>query len=132
MLKVTDDMKGLEMSFTLNERDGALLASFTKTEAFEIMQRLMEQEIRLLNIRLINTPTSKSEEILANHAVAKGAGMFYAGLIQRLQTILQLEQIAALAIGTAENPESPAYLSEFSGTPAEFSGKPDETQELNS
>ena len=117
MLKVTDDVKGLDMSFDLDERQTALLASVVKQEWFDIIQKMMEQEVKLLNIRLINTETANPSEILANHAIAKGAGMFYIGFIQRLQHILQVANYNAQGIGTPENPEQPPYQPEFSSNP---------------
>lgn len=116
MLKVTDEsVKGLDMTFELSEKDCALLASAVKQEWFDLLQKLMENEVKRLNITLLNTPTSNPQEILANHAVAKGAGMFYAGLIQRLVEILQVQQYNALGIGSPENPEQPPYPIEFAG-----------------
>lgn len=113
MLPVKDEnIKGLEMSFSLDARQQALLAASVKQEWFDILQKLMEQEIRLLNIKLLNL--EKPEEIMAAHAVAKGAGMFYAGVMQRLSDILQIEQIVSQGIGTIENPEIPPMLDEVS------------------
>lgn len=117
MLQITDDVKGLDMTFDLDERQVALLASVVKQEWFDIIQKMMEQEVKLLNIRLINTETANPSEILANHAIAKGAGMFYIGFIQRLQQILQVHSYNALAIGTPENPEQPPYPAEFTSNP---------------
>jgi len=116
MLPITEDkVKGLEMNFTLNERDSALLCSYIKTEGFDVFQKLMEQEIRMINIRLLNTDAASHQEILANHALAKGAGMFYAGFMQRLRDILQFEQAAASGIGMSpSNPEVPLYMDEVS------------------
>ena len=107
-----DNIKGLEMNFTLDERECHLLAAFAVTEAFHILQRLMEQEIRLMNVKLMNT--AKPEEILANHAVAKASGMFYVGVMQRLQEILSIETVKAAGIGTLENPEIPPMMDEVS------------------
>ncbi|SRR6266496_5884713 len=117
MLKITDDVKGLEMGFTLDERQVATLAAVVKQEWFDIIQKMMEQEVKLLNVRLINTATSNPQEILGNHAIAKGAGMFYIGFIQRLQQILQEYNYNAQGIGTPENPEQPPYQSEFVSNP---------------
>jgi hypothetical protein len=119
MLQINDDVKGLDMTFQLDERQIALLASVVKQEWFDIIQKMMENEVKLLNIRLINTDTANPSEILANHAVAKGAGMFYSGFIQRLQQILQVHNYTAQAIGTPENPEQPPYQAEFSSNPAD-------------
>ena len=116
MLKITEEtVKGLSMNFELSEKDCALLASAVKQEWFDLLQKLMEQEVKLLNIKLLNTDTGNPQEILANHAVAKGAGMFYAGLMQRLLGILQVQQYNAQAIGTPGNPEKPPYPIEFEG-----------------
>jgi len=113
MLAVKDEnIKGLEMSFKLDTREQAILAASVQQEWFDIMQKLMEQEIRLLNIKLLNL--EKPEEIMAAHAVAKGAGMFYAGVMQRLNDILQIEQIKAQGIGTIDNPDHPPMLDEVS------------------
>lgn len=115
MLKITEDgVKGLEMSFKLTATQQSLLASYVKTEAFHVLQQLMEQEVRLMNIKLLNTDSANSQEILANHAVVKGAGMFYAGLMQRLQEILQIEQAFSSDIGSPANPEVPVYMDEVS------------------
>jgi hypothetical protein len=113
MLPITEDgISGLEMTFELDDREQALLAASVRQEYFHILQKLMEQEIRLMNIKLMNTADEK--EILRLHAIAKGAAMFYAGFMQRLQHILQIETIKAAGIGTIDNPETPPLLDEVS------------------
>ena len=115
MLKITEEkVKGLEMTFRLTETQQAILCSYVKTEAFHILQELMEQEVRLMNIKLLNTDSSNPAEILANHATAKGAAMFYAGLMQRLQEILQIDQSFNSSLGSPANPEVPVYVDEVS------------------
>jgi len=113
MRRITEDVKGLDMTFRLEERQVAVLASAVKQEWFDIIQQMMEDEVKRLNIRLINTETANPSEILANHAVAKGAGMFYVGFIQRLDQILTEYKYAAEAIGSMANPEKPPYPEEF-------------------
>lgn len=117
MLKITDDVKGLDLTFNMDERQVAVIASVVKQEWFDILQKLMENEVKLLNIKLINTDTSNRDEILANHAVAKGAGMFYAGFIQRIQGLLEANKYMSEGVGTPENPEQPPYQPEFSSNP---------------
>ncbi len=119
MLKLSDDVKGLDMSFEPDDREVAILASVVKQEWFDLIQKMMEQEVKLLNIRLINTETSDPNAILANHAIAKGAGMFYIGFIQRIQQILAVHSYNAQGIGTPENPEQPPYQAEFVAHPAD-------------
>ena len=113
MLKITEDLKGLDMTFQPDERQLAILAAAVKQEWFDIIQKMMEQEVKLLNIRLINTDTSNPNEILANHAMAKGAGMFYIGFIQRLQQLLHEAKYISEGIGTIQNPEQPPYQVEY-------------------
>lgn len=117
MLNINDDVKGLDLTFNLDERQVAIIASVVKQEWFDILQKLMENEVKLLNIKLINTSTSNPAEILSNHAVAKGAGMFYAGFIQRIQGLLEANKYLMEGIGTPENPEQPPYQPEFSSNP---------------
>lgn len=117
MRRVSEDVKGLDLSFTLDQRQTAIIASAVKQEWFEIIQQMMEQEVKLLNVRLINTSTANPSEILANHAVAKGAGMFYVGFIQRIEQLLQDASYAAQGIGTMDNPEQPPYQPEFIVSP---------------
>jgi len=113
MLKIDESsVKGLEFNFELDSRQQGVLAAAVKQEWFDILQKLMEQEVRLLNIKLLNTPSNATAGILANHAVARGAGMFYAGVMQRLAHILQVDAYNAQGIGTPENPEVPPYLDE--------------------
>lgn len=119
MLPITEDIKGLDMTFEPSEREVAMLASALKQEWFNLIQKFMEQEVKLLNIRLINTATSNPNEILANHAIAKGAGMFYVGFIQRMQQLLTEARYQSAGIGTADNPEQPPYPTEFSADPSD-------------
>jgi hypothetical protein len=107
-----ENIQGLEMSFDLDEREESILANYVMSEAFHILQKLMEQEVRLMNLKLLNTSSSNPQEILANHAVAKAAGMFYAGLMQRLKVVLSIQEIKSEGIGTADNPEKPPMLDE--------------------
>ncbi len=117
MLKVMDEtVKGLEFNFELSDIQRGILASAIKQEWFDLLQKLMEQEVRLLNIRLLNTPGNDPTGILANHAIAKGAGMFYAGLMQRLEILLQIENSKASTVWSLENPEVPPYLEELTET----------------
>lgn len=105
--------KGLEVNFQLTDRERAILSSAVKQEWFDIIQKLMEEEIRILNVHLINTPASDDAAIIANHRIAKAAGMFYSGFFQRLKDELQLEAYNNSNLGTPENPEKLALPPEF-------------------
>lgn len=106
MIQITDEaVKGLQFDFKIDDRVRSILVSHCKTEGFDTFQRLMEQEIRRLNLKLMNTPAHDQQEVIANHAVAKGAAQFYIGFMQRLQELIQIDAIIAQGIGTLENPE---------------------------
>lgn len=99
------EMEGLHISFELTPQQRAILSSAVQQEWFDIMQKLMEEELRKLNVRLINTPGEDEKSIIANHRLAKGAAMFYVGFFQRLSEELQLHKYNAQNLGTPQNPE---------------------------
>jgi hypothetical protein len=110
----SDSIKGVEFDFVLSDHDRAVLVSAVRQEWFDILQRLMEQEIRLMNIRLLNTPNSDHAALIGNHATAQAAAAFYKGLMQRLATALEIEVFNSNTVGTMENPEVPPYSEEMS------------------
>jgi len=114
MIQITEEsIKGFTLDFKIGDRERAILVSHCKTEGFDAFQRLMEQEIRRLNLKLMNTPAEDQKAILANHAVAKGAAQFYVGFMQRLQELLQIEAIIQAGVGTPDNPEQTPLQEEF-------------------
>lgn len=113
MLKVADEHKGLEIDITLSEQEKAILAAYAKSEPFDIMQRLMESQVRKFNLRLINSNASDEKEILANFYRAKAVTQFYAGFMERLQNELEIEANNRSNIGTMENPENSTEIDEL-------------------
>lgn len=112
MLAITEEgVKGLDMSFTLTPKEESLLYSAVKQEWFNLIQKMMENEVHLLNVDLLNTSGANPDDVLAKHALAKGAGMFYAGFFKRLQMLLKLkdEELNHRRVGSIENPEVPQY-----------------------
>lgn len=99
------EMESLNITFILSDRDRAVLSSAIKQEWFDLLQKIMEEEIRLLNVKLINTDGSDENAIVANHRIAKGAAMFYKGIIDRLNEELSQHAYNAQKMGTPENPE---------------------------
>lgn len=91
MLARNDEAKGIDIDITLTDAERAILGSHVKTQAFDIIQKLMEDQVRKFNLQLVNTPVSERVKVLANHALAKAASQFYAGLMERLETELQIE-----------------------------------------
>lgn len=99
------EMESLDISFVLSDRDRAVLTSAVQCEWFDLLQKIMEEEIRLLTVKLVNTPSDDEKQVIANFRVLKGASMFYKGIIDRLNEELQLEKYQAAKTGTIENPE---------------------------
>lgn len=114
MYKVKDETKGLDIELELTPRQHATLASYVKTEGFDILQLLMEDQVRKFNLKLINTPVEKREDVIANHALAKGVTQWYAGLMKKLGQTLAIEAYASRTDGTISEPEVPAsYMPEI-------------------
>ena len=113
MIKPTEATKGLDINFKLSDQDRSLLLAWVKQDVFNLLQRLMEEEIRRLNVRLINTDAADTKAIIANHQIAKAAGMFYAGFIQRLIDELDIKAYADSGVGTISNPEQLELPQEF-------------------
>jgi hypothetical protein len=106
---------GLKPLTVLDPRQRIVVAGYIHTEGFVIVQRLCEDELRLLNQKLINTDASNPQEVLSNHSLAKAAGMFYAGLLQRIKEEITLASSEASTVGSISDPERPYYPPEFDG-----------------
>jgi hypothetical protein len=113
MLKRKDVDLFKEFELELTEQQRAVLCSMIKQEPFDILQKLMEDQVRKFYLRLINTPVNKPEDVLAHHALAKGVAQFYAGMMDRIQSELQIEQFNNSDIGTPENPENTVQIEEI-------------------
>jgi len=106
MLKPDENLMGLNIDFKLSDRERAIMVSAVHQEWFNILQRLMEEEIRKLNVHHMNTPEDNERAILASFRLAKGAAMFYSGFISRLNEEVVQEQFNAAKTGTIEHPEN--------------------------
>ena len=115
MLKPSEGANVFKPSFKLDERSMAILASAVKQEFFDILQRLMEDEIRLMNIKLLNSDDEKT--VLEAHRMVKYASMFYSGVMQRIAELTAIDAYNNSGIGTPANPEVPNFPDEFSTTP---------------
>jgi hypothetical protein len=91
MLKIKDELKGLDVELELSDDDRAILSSSVKQQGFDILQKLMEDQVRKFNLKLINTNPADSAEVLANHYLAKAVAQFYAGLIERIEIECQID-----------------------------------------
>ena len=91
MRKVSDEIKGLQCEVTLTEKERAVLASYVKMEGFDIIQKLMEDQVRRFNLKLINTPNANKAEVLSHHGLAQSIAQFYVGLMNRIATECEIE-----------------------------------------
>ena len=103
----------LKFEFILDDRQRSTLSAFAKQEGFDIMQKLMEEELKAFNFRLMNTPLSQRDEILANHLAAQTATQWYVGFMRRIAEQINIESYAQAGIGTAGNPEQSGVTPDF-------------------
>jgi hypothetical protein len=106
---------GLQPLFVLDHRQRMIVASYVHNEGFIILQRMMEDGLRLLNQKLVNTEAGNDKEVVANHHLVKAAGLFYATLIQRIKEEVILAGNEASTVGSIGDPERPFYPAEFEG-----------------
>jgi|GEM_PF-5210228 hypothetical protein len=86
MLKIENDLlKGLDVELQLDDVEKAILSSYVKQRGFDIVQKIMEDQVRKFNFKLINTNPANSAEVCANHYLAKAVAQFYVGLMERIQ-----------------------------------------------
>ena len=91
MLKVNDELKGLDIELKLDDADRSLLSAYVKQQGFDILQKLMEDQVRKFNFKLLDTSPADERKVLAAHYLAKAVAQFYQGLIERLEQELQIE-----------------------------------------
>ena len=111
MLKPSTEPNVFKPTFTLDSRQLAVMASAIKQEWFDILQRVMEEELRLMNVHMMNQ--GDDTQILQAHRWSKGASMFYSGVMDRLAEITSIDTYNKSGIGTPENPDTLALPQEF-------------------
>jgi di/tripeptidase len=117
MIKPTDGANVFKPTFKFDNRQLGIMAAAVKQEWFDILQHMMEEEIRLMNVKLVNSDDEK--EVLTAHRLVKGASMFYAGIMQRIAELIAIDAYNQSGIGSPDNPEIPLYTDEFATPPAE-------------
>ena len=115
MIKPTDGTNVFKPTFKLDERSLGIMMAAVKQEWFDILQKLMEEEIRLMNVKLVNSDDEKT--VLESHRMVKYASMFYSGVMQRIAELTAIDAYNNSGIGTPENPEIPNFPDEFATTP---------------
>lgn len=107
---MTDPTKGdiysVNVGFKLDARQRSVLTAFVKQQGWDILQKIMESEVREFNVLLANTPVSEKEVVLARHCLAKAAAGFYIGVMGKIGEELGIENYNQSGIGTLENPEN--------------------------
>jgi hypothetical protein len=84
MLKVTNELKGLDIELELTDDERGVLAASVKQRGFEIMQRIMEDQVRKFNFKLLDANPAKQDDVLAAHFIAKGVAQFYTALMEKI------------------------------------------------
>ena len=115
MIKPTDGTNVFKPTFKLDERSLGIMMAAVKQEWFDILQKLMEEEIRLMNVKLVNSDDEKT--VLEAHRMVKYASMFYSGVMQRIAELTAIDAYNNSGIGTPANPEIPNFPDEFATTP---------------
>lgn len=92
MLKRDDAIKGIDVEVELSEQERGILTAVIKQDGFNILQRLMEDQVRKFNLKLINTPASDNEAVLANHSLAKAVAQFYVGFMRRIEQECEIQR----------------------------------------
>jgi|ERR1700677_3803889 hypothetical protein len=90
MLKVTNELRGLDIELGLTDDERGILAASVKQRGFEILQRVMEDQVRRFNFKLLDTNPAKQDEVLAAHFIAKGVAQFYTALIEKIEQECQI------------------------------------------
>jgi hypothetical protein len=84
MLKVNNELKGLDIAIQLSDDERGILAASVKQRGFEIMQRIMEDQVRKFNFQLLDCNPANHEEVVAAHYIAKGVAQFYTALMEKI------------------------------------------------
>lgn len=116
MLKPTDGTNVFRPTFKLDDRKLGIICAAVKQEWFDILQQLMEEELRLMNIKLLNSADDAS--VIDAHRMVKYASMFYSGVMDRIAELTAIDAYNNSGIGSPSNPETPLYPDEFA-TPVE-------------
>ena len=119
MIKPSEGVNVFKPTFKLDDRKLGIMSAAVKQEWFDILQQMMEEEIRLMNIRAINADDEEEQVRLLRFV--KAASMFYSGIMQHIAEITAIDAYNQSGVGNANNPEVPSYVDEFATTPAEES-----------
>ena len=116
MLHRKDDinLKGIDIEIKLNDTQRSVLAAYVKQEGFDVVQKLMEDQVRKFNLKLINTDAADADSVLANHRLAKAVAQFYVGLMDRIEEECRIDHYN----NGPKLPEESTEIEEWQGTDA--------------
>lgn len=84
--KIRDPQINLDPDMQLEDSERADIVSILETPGWFAVRKLMEIEIRKFDLALKNADPADQKDVLAKHVLSKAASMFYAQIINRLNT----------------------------------------------
>jgi ketopantoate reductase len=111
MLKPSEAQNVFKPSFQLDERSLGIITASVRQEWWDIMQRLMEEELRIMTVKLLNSDDEKT--VVEAHRMVKYASMFYSGVMDRIAELTAIDAYNQSGVGRADKPEVPLYPEEF-------------------
>ena len=110
MLKVKDELRGLDIELNLTDEERGVLSASVKQRGFEILQRIMEDQVRKFNFALLDTDPAKQEAVLAAHYLAKSVAQFYTSLIEKIECECQINAYRSRTPIIEDATEIPEFL----------------------
>jgi len=104
---------GIDDLSKLGIRERNILLSYINQEGFGLLQRVMEDALKILNQQLIKA--KGVESIVAAHAEVNGANKFYHMILKMIEEEAMLVAQEGSTVGSISNPERPAYMPDFEG-----------------
>jgi hypothetical protein len=103
----------LKSTFTLEDRQRNILVASMKQEYFDLLQKLMEEELKAFNFRLMNTPAHDPDAVLVNHLAAQAVTQWYVGFMSRLAEQSRYQYALESGVGTIAHPEPSGVEPDF-------------------
>jgi hypothetical protein len=100
-----EERLNFKFTFELTADQRALLVASTRQQYFDLLQRIMEEELKEFHTQLMNTPIAKPEEVLANHIAARTVTQWYVGFMRKIAEQIGIQNYTETGLGTKSNPE---------------------------
>jgi hypothetical protein len=92
MLKISNEIKSIDIDIQLTDQQRGILRSIVKSEGFDILQKIMEDQVKFYNVQLINTDPKDGNAVVVNHHLANAVGGFYVSFMKRIMEECELEE----------------------------------------